>query len=260
MRINTKKDPWETDVHMHTVEEMILVCSEGTCTVINNGHIQQIKTPAFIWNRLGSFHAMSQIDPTAEAYLVCFHPQIFSKMPKEFLPNDFSSDCCLFALPLTTNHAQRMKQLFLVLFDSPHFQRQMILPCIFHQINQYLKNGSEPIKRNTTYNYIVDVVNFLQHHWSEKLTIPELAAKFHVCATKLKRDFKYITTETVHSYQLRMQLYAARRLAVNTNLPLVQIATECGFTDESHLIHAFRKYLGITPGIARNQHKEKWNK
>jgi len=260
MKMNTAKDPWETDVHAHTVEEMILVCSEGVCTVINNGHTQEIPTPAFIWNRLGVFHVMSRIDNTAEAYIACFHPQIFAEMPKRLLPNDFITGSSLFALPLNISQTQRMKQLYLALFDSPHFQRQLLLPCIFHQITQYLKNGSEAITLTNTCDYIVDVVDFLQHHWSEKLTIPELAEKFHVGTTKLKKDFKRITTETVHGYQLRMQLYAARRLLNSTELPLVQIASECGFTDESHLIRAFRKDLGITPGDSRLRHKQKWNK
>lgn len=260
MKMNANKDPWEPKVHVHTVEEMILICSEGTCTVINNGHTQEIKTPAFIWNRLGSFHAMSQCDPEAEAYLLCYLPQFFEEMPKELLPSDFASDCSLFSLPLTPNHAQRMKQLFLILFESPHNQRRMIIPCILYQIEQYLKSGSQPIELTTSCNYIVDVVDFIQHNWSEKLTIPELAAKFHVCASKLKRDFKHITTETIHGYQMRMQLYAARRLTNCTDLSLVQIASKCGFTDESHLIRSFRKYLGTTPGAARKIHQEKWNK
>lgn len=260
MRVNPKKDPWEAEVRVHTIEEMILVCTEGTCTVISNGHSQQIPTPAFIWNRLGSFHAMSQIDEEAEAYLACFHPQIFAEMPKRLIPNDFVSDSSLFALPLSAAQAERIKQLYLVLFNSPHFQRQLLFPCIFHQISQYLKNGSEPITLTNPCDYIVDVVDFLQHHWSEKLTIPELAEKFHVGTTKLKKDFKHITTETIHGYQLRMQLHAARRLLNSTELPLVQIASECGFTDESHLIRSFRKDLGITPGASRLRHKEKWNK
>jgi len=153
-----------------------------------------------------------------------------------------------------------MKQLYLALAGGPHFQRQMILPCIFYQIGQYLKNGSEPIILTNTCDYIVDVVDFLQHHWSEKLNISELADKFHVGTTKLKKDFKYITTETIHGYQLRMQLQAARTLLNSTDLPLVQIAMECGFTDESHLIRSFRKNLGMTPGEYRSRFKQRWNK
>lgn len=259
-RVKPWIDPWEQDIHVHTVEETILVCSEGSCTVINNGHTLQIPTPAFIWNRLGSFHVMSQADETAEVYIACFNPQIFADFPKRLLHNDFVSGTSLFVLPLNNKQLERMRQLYLVLCDGPNFQRQMILPCIFYQISHYLRDGSEPIILTNTCDYIVDVVDFLQHHWSEKLKIAELAEKFHVGTTKLKKDFKYITAETIHGYQLRMQVYAARNLLNSTDLPLVQIAMESGFTDESHLIRSCRKILGMTPGEYRHQFKQRWNR
>jgi len=260
MKAKPEKDPWETEVHVHTVEEMILVCSKGSCTVINNGHTLQLTTPALIWNRLGSFHVMAQIDPEAEAYIICFHPQIFSDIPQRLVHNEFADGSCLFSLPLTDTQAERMKLLYLTLSGGPGFQRLMILPCFFHQIGQYLKSGSVPTILPNTCDYIVDVVDYLQHHWSEKLKITDLAEKFHVGTTKLKKDFKHITTETVHGYQLRMQVHAARNLLNSTELPLVQIAIECGFTDESHLIRSFRKILGMTPGEYRNQFKQRWNR
>ena len=153
-----------------------------------------------------------------------------------------------------------MRQLYRVLLGGPVFQRQMILPCIFYQISHYLKDGRQPIVLTNTCDYIVDVVDFLQHHWSEKLTITDLAEKFHVGTTKLKKDFKQITTETIHTYQLRMQVHAARNLLNSTDLSLVQIAVECGFTDESHLIRSFRKVLGSTPGEYRTWFKNRWNR
>ena len=260
MKAQPQIDPWETDVRVHTVEELILICSEGSCTVINNGHTLQIPTPAFIWNRLGSFHMMAQVDQEAEAYIACFHTQIFSDFPKRLLYDAFAAGSSLFALPLTDKQTDRMRQLYTVLIGGPVFQRQMILPCIFYQISHYLKDGRQPIVLANTCDYIVDVVDFLQHHWSEKLTIADLAEKFHVGTTKLKKDFKQITTETIHTYQLRMQVHAARNLLNSTDLSLVQIAVECGFTDESHLIRSFRKVLGSTPGEYRTWFKNRWNR
>jgi len=260
MKLKPHIDPWDREVHVHTVEEMILVCSEGVCTVINNGHTQEIPTPAFIWNRMGSFHVMSQIDDRAEAYIICFHPQIFADIPKHLLHDDFVAGSCLFALPLTAVQSDRMKQLYLVLSGGPHFQRQMMLPCIFYQVAQYLDSGSAPILLTNPCDYIADVVDYLQRHWFERITTAALAAKFHVGTTKLKKDFKRITTETIRGYQLRMHLQAARNLLNSTDLPLVQIAMSCGFTDESHLIRSFRQNLGLTPGEYRSRFKERWNK
>ena len=44
----------------------------------------------------------------------------------------------------------------------------------------------------------------------------------------------------------------ARRL-LDSRLPIAQIATGTGFTDQSHLTRRFKQLLGITPGQYRKR-------
>ena len=254
------KHSWEKEIHVHTVEELLLITGQGSCTVISNGNTVELQAPVFIWNRIGSFHVVTHLDENLTVHVATFNPQIFTQLPQQLLRTDYLKDHAFFAVPLTDAHAERMLLLFRTLFSSPQFQRQLILPCIFHQISLFLTSGVASIQFGEADNYIFDVIKLLQSQESNRITIPELACRFNVGTTKLKKDFKRITAQTIHNFQLDLRYRAACRLLVNTKLPLAQIAAHCGFTDESHLIRTFRKHAGKTPTAYRAEHQERWTK
>lgn len=252
--VSPRRVEWDDQVHVHTCEELFLIPRPGTCTVINNGNNITIPTPAFIWNRAGSYHCITDISDKADAFVATYHPQVIASMPKQLLKMDFMEDNGMFALPLNWKHSERLLALFNALCGSPYFQRQLLFPCIFHQVSQALAAGMEPIRSGNAYGYIFKVISLLQTVGPERLTTDDIAAKFHVGKTKLKADFKKITNTPIHTYRLRQQLRAARTKMVSSKVPLAEIAMDCGFTDESHLIRAFRAEYGLTPGVFRRKY------
>lgn len=254
------KHSWEKEIHFHTSEELLLITGHGSCAVTSNGTSVQLDAPLLIWNRIGSFHVVTHLDEGLTVHVMAYQPQIFSDMPKQFLRTEFLEDYAFFALPMTDRQAERMLQLFQTLRSSLQFQRQLILPCIFHQIGVYLASGTVPVRFGNTDNYIFDVIGLLQKLEAERITIPELAARFNVGTTKLKKDFKRLTSQTIHNFQLDLKIHAAYRLLASSKLPLAQIAAHCGFTDESHLIRSFRKHTGMTPAAYRSIYKTRWSK
>lgn len=252
------QDLWDRQIHSHTTEELLLVISKGYCTIENNGSTVQVPTPAFIWNRSGSYHKITNFpEDSSTSYLVAFVFDILSDVPKKMQFIDFMQGCGLFALPLNDTRLRRMKLLFDVLIDSPLPQRQLLFPCIFHQITLYLKAGTEPIVSSDRHIYISQVITFLEESIGEKMTSKQLAEQFHVSRNKLEADFKQATGQTIYAFRMQLQLQAARVLLATTNQSLVTIANTCGFTDQSHLIRCFRKRFGVTPGIFRESYKKK---
>ena len=56
----------------------------------------------------------------------------------------------------------------------------------------------------------------------------------------------------VHQYVIRRRVEHARRLLANGDLPISQVALSAGFAHQSHLAHAMKRILGMTPaGLAR---------
>ena len=257
------EDFWDQQIHSHTTEELLLIVSEGICTIDSNGNTYQIPTPAFIWNRVGSYHLISNVEKgDRPSYVASFLPSVLSDIPPKLLFTDFMQGHGMFALPLNPTQLQRLEAFFKVMMGSSLPQRQLLLPCIFRQVTQYLKSGAEPICSSSRYGYIFQVLSLLERSICEKITSKDLAERFHVSKNKLEADFKRATGQTIHAFRMQIQLQSARMLLASTKKSQAEIAIACGFTDESHLIRSFRDNYDITPGTFRKQYKHdpRWSK
>ena len=247
---------WDTKIHAHTTEEMLLLTEKGICTVICNGDVQEIKTPAFIWNRAGSYHLVSNAtNDKIFSYAISFPPTLLDEVSPSQRYYNFIQDYAMFALPVNTEQLARLEILFNALIGSPIAQRPLLVACVVHQIRQFLKAGAKPICSSSSYSYIFKVIALLEKPKNTDLTTTALAERFHVGKTKLEKDFKNCTGHTIHAFRLQVQLQAARLQLMTTEKSLAQIAEHCGFTDHSHLIRCFRAEYGITPGQYRKELK-----
>ena len=187
--------------------------------------------------------------------MLSYHSQLLHAVPNWMIKTEYLGDNSLFALPLDFKCTDRLQRLFHAIMGSPMFQRQLLLPCIFHQVTQGIDSGIEPLLvSNTSISYISEVIELLQASPAEKITTESLAKRFHVGQTKLKADFRRITNMPIHTFRLRQQVRTARIQIAASSEPLAKIAADCGFTDESHLIRAFRAEYGINPGVFRKKY------
>lgn len=58
---------------------------------------------------------------------------------------------------------------------------------------------------------------------------------------------------TPHRYVVQRRIERAKALLRDTELPVVQVASETGFASQSHLATAFKRVVGVTPGAYREQ-------
>ncbi len=79
-----------------------------------------------------------------------------------------------------------------------------------------------------------------------------VVARLLGCSTRqLERVFVAETGKTPSEYYRLARLKYARWLLTTTDLPIVTIAYECGFSDASHLIRHFQQVYGMSPGRLR---------
>jgi AraC family transcriptional regulator len=67
------------------------------------------------------------------------------------------------------------------------------------------------------------------------------------------RLFRRSTGMSPHRYVLQRRLDRARHLIVTTALALAEVASEAGFSSQSHLNSAYVRRYGCTPGDARRE-------
>ena len=78
-----------------------------------------------------------------------------------------------------------------------------------------------------------------------------LAGKFNRSAFQIHRAFKSHTGLTPVEYRTLLRLNRAKKL-IRQGCVLTEVGMDCGFYDQSHFIHTFRRFLGVTPRMYRD--------
>ncbi len=100
------------------------------------------------------------------------------------------------------------------------------------------------------------VVLYIEQHLDEDLPLTVLAAVADLSPSHFARRFKAATGQAPHRYVLARRVNGAKRLLLETDLPLAEVAAETGFSSQAHLTGIFGRAVGMTPGayrICRNE-------
>lgn len=103
----------------------------------------------------------------------------------------------------------------------------------------------DTMHRNET-QVIPQVIRYITEHFSEPLTLEDIAAEFFVSKSYLNRHFKAYTNSTVYAYIMALRLTHARRM-LREGIPAVEAGRECGFSDYSTFYKAFKTQTGLSP-------------
>jgi AraC family transcriptional regulator len=95
--------------------------------------------------------------------------------------------------------------------------------------------------------WLDDVMDILNDRYDQRITLGDLAASVSVHPVHLARAFRkrYLCSVGGHIRKLRVE--AACRELVNTDDSVSDVALRTGFSDQSHLCRALKRYAGMSP-------------
>jgi AraC family transcriptional regulator len=93
-------------------------------------------------------------------------------------------------------------------------------------------------------------------HLDRTIPVAELAALVRLSRTHFSAAFHGSFGRPPHTYVLERRVARAKQLMLETDLPLSQIACECGLCDQAHLSRLFRRFVGESPLLWRRAHLE----
>ena len=98
-----------------------------------------------------------------------------------------------------------------------------------------------------TSDQVVDaVLHYINEHYSETLTLDQLAEKFFISKYHLLRKFDAQVGTTVHRYILQKRLLNAKQLLAG-GVPPNEVCQYCGFGDYANFYRAFKAEYNETP-------------
>jgi AraC-like DNA-binding protein/ligand-binding sensor protein len=92
---------------------------------------------------------------------------------------------------------------------------------------------------------------FIWENYTRKISLQEIAAAAGLSAPYFSTIFKEEMGENLSSYLNRLRVEKARHMLAETDLTLAEIASSCGFEDQSWFSKIFKSFTGISPGKYR---------
>lgn len=101
---------------------------------------------------------------------------------------------------------------------------------------------------------LTDALREIDARLSTNFGVTDVANSLRISRAQLDRLFAEKFTRSIGNEIIRQRLERAKRLLAKTNIPIKDIAAECGFCNAGYLTNSLRKATGLTPKVWRRQH------
>lgn len=99
---------------------------------------------------------------------------------------------------------------------------------------------------------VIAILQYLNLHLTEPLSIDELAERFYISKFHMMRRFKEETGYTIHHYTAEKRLLLARQL-LRSGQPAMEVCSRSGYQDYSTFSRAYRRRFGVSPSAERKR-------
>ena len=127
----------------------------------------------------------------------------------------------------------------------------LLLQMFARLISHHTYNPQPSGKAGTEHAAVRRVIDYLDSHFDEDLSIDTLAGIACLSPYHFIRTFSGQTGLTPHAWLMQLRARKAKEL-LGRGLPIADVAAQTGFADQSHLSRSFKRFLGYTPGQYRN--------
>lgn len=103
---------------------------------------------------------------------------------------------------------------------------------------------------------IQTILNYLESHYTEKISLHELADKEYISTSYLSRIFKKQLGISFTQYLQELRLKHALLDLIHTNQPIEQIALKNGFSDVKSFRELTKQIYGVAPITYRKNHQQ----
>lgn len=126
----------------------------------------------------------------------------------------------------------------------------------FEEIVSYLCEFIQVNKEKEVDDRIQNIIDYIKEHYAEEdLTVTSLAEVFQMKVSYISRFFKENTGENLLQYITKYRIKQAKKILIETDKNLNEIAEQVGLLNNVALIRCFKKYEYMTPNEYRSLNK-----
>ncbi len=248
------------DAHSHPVYELFYLMS-GTCRIFIGHSIYYVNPGDFILIRPGQIHRTTyESSPVAERVTINFLEQsveLMKKLCPEEAVNQLLNTVKIGISPEHRAHAEGLFQKIEAEDKtgdgySPMLKKGFLLELLAFLSREGKRTGI-PEQLDETELEIQKAANYLYRHYSEPLSLSEMAAMAHMSPSYFSKKFHKLTGFGFKEYLTHVRIQAAVKMLDCGSQSVTEVALSCGYSDGNYFGDAFRKATGMSP----NQYRKK---
>ncbi len=136
-----------------------------------------------------------------------------------------------------------------------HHQREEPFNIVIRPTRFELRKSTE--KYNITNEYILQVVHYIEKHFTSEINIEELTRLVPLSRRNLEVKFKNEMGTTIYQFILNCRIDYFTHLLLTTNRPLFDLSIDAGFSDYKNISRLFKRKKGCTPSEYRKKFGDK---
>ncbi len=244
--------------HMHPCYECVHVSKGLFFTYVNDRHLITT-TGRCIVIPPGCSHSHYVDDDDCQCYSIRFLlesiPMGQGNAVESVHCYERISDCLSTTL---YDHPSRAMDMLEDLRGKPLYAQQAVL---IHWLLSMSQDEAEPAQElpyeKKVENIAEQVDLYLNQFFRNNITVMDIASSLNISYRHLARLYKRARGMTFVEKLTAIRLDHAKQALIDTSMPIKQIATEFGFSNEYYFATLFKKNIGIPPGEYRRQYKQK---
>jgi AraC family transcriptional regulator len=151
-------------------------------------------------------------------------------------------------------HLHQIAMLLLSELESDGIMGQLYVESltqvlVIHLLRHYSTSTQNIALKHSglTTSQVRQAIDYVQAHLDRNLSLAEIAAATNISPTYFSRLFKRATGSSPHQYVIQQRVERAKFLLKTTDLAIANIASQVGFSSQSHLTQHFKRLTGVTP-------------
>ena len=211
--------------------------SAGDCVFIDCRHPYSHSTTENLWNL-----SWAHFDgPTAAGIYRKYKER--GGLPA-FTPKDFDA------------YQDAFRRLYRIASVESYTRDMEINAALSHLLSLLMADSWHPeeAQTGTKKTGMMEVKNYLDEHFTEKITLDDLAERFHINKYYLTRIFKEQIGVSIMDYLISIRITAAKNMLRFSKMSAEEIGIACGIGDVYYFSRVFKKVEGI--GV--REYRKQW--
>lgn len=136
------------------------------------------------------------------------------------------------------------------------FIYQLIVLLLRRHIHKIMSGNEFSAKINSLKRFD-SIFKFIATHYTEKISVKDLAAKTNITVFYFCRIFKQLTGQTMTDYVNELRLKKSLEYLQKDELNITEVALKCGFESVNYYSRLFRRHYHISPTKFRKNNMER---